>query len=316
MNSRASEERETGFPPEVAIVWAMFVVATVVVFVTYSRLPPEDLYNVSGSGVSGGASRALVYLNYPVALAAIAILGVLSQRLPRRYAGVVAMGVVLCAAVFWPGIVDQGDLDARPANAIAALGVLVAAALTAVAAWRFGPTERRGRLPGDPARLALAGVVFLLALPWIAAENGVSFDGAPALGTIYQTGELRSQPHAAELHPAVHHGDHHGMSGALLVLAALLLSRVLPSIDRRRPRALLGAYLALMLCYGLGNIANDFWLEQVTKRGWTDRQVPDLTVPKPTLAWGIVVLSAAAIWCVSAWRATRPRGAGTPTSMT
>jgi len=29
----------------------------------------------------------------------------------------------------------------------------------------------------------------------------------------------------------------------------------------------LGAYLALTLCYGAGNVANDFWLEHVLKRG-------------------------------------------------
>jgi hypothetical protein len=73
---------------------------------------------------------------------------------------------------------------------------------------------------------------------------------------------------------------------------------------------LLGAYLALLLSYGLGNIANDFWLEQVTKRGWTDWEVPDVTSPKATWAWGIVVLSAAAIWCFSAWRSIGPGGAG------
>jgi len=310
MSARESEGSGTGFPLELAVVWAIFTVVTIAVFVTYWRLPPHDLYHVSGSGLTGGASRALVYLNFPVALAAIPILILVSQRLPGRLVGAVVVGIVLSAAVFWPGIVDQGDLDARPVNAIAAIGVLVAVSLTAVAAWRFGRSERRGRLPGDPARLAVAGVVVLLALPWIAAEIGLSFDGVPVLGTLYQTGELRSQPHVAELHPAVHHGDHHGLSGTLLVLAALLLSRVLPSIGRSRLRGLLGAYLALMLCYGLGNIANDFWLEQVTKRGWTDWEVPDVTVPKATWAWGIVVLSAAAIWCFSAWRATRPRGAG------
>jgi hypothetical protein len=311
MSAGESDGTGTGFPFEVAAVWAVFAVVTVVVFVTYGRLPPGDLYHVSGSGLTGGASRALVYVNYPVALAAIPILILLSQRLPGRLVvvGAVALGIVCSAATFWPGVVDQADLDARPVNAIAAAGVLVAFVLTAVA-WRLGRIERHGRLPGDRARLAVAAVVVVLALPWIAAELGFSFDGVPVLGTLYQTGELRSQPHVAGLHPTVHHGDHHGLSGTLLVLAALLLSRVLPSIDRRRVRALLGAYLALLLCYGLGNVANDFWLEQVTKRGWTDWEIPDVSVPKATWAWGIVVLCAAAVWCFSAWRATRPRGAG------
>jgi len=47
-----------------------------------------------------------------------------------------------------------------------------------------------------------------------------------------------------------------------------------------------------MLCYGVGNIANDFWLEQVTKRGWTSWEVPDVTTPKATTAWGLIVVAA------------------------
>ena len=59
------------------------------------------------------------------------------------------------------------------------------------------------------------------------------------------------------------------MDGVLLVLVALLLSRTLPSIRARALRLATAAYLALMLAYGFGNVANDFWLEQVVKRGWT-----------------------------------------------
>ena len=44
-----------------------------------------------------------------------------------------------------------------------------------------------------------------------------------------------------------------------------------------------------LLVYGLGNIANDFWLEQLVKRGVTNWQVPGLTVPALTLPWLIVL---------------------------
>ena len=47
-------------------------------------------------------------------------------------------GIVLSAAVFWPGVVDPGNLDARPVNAIAACGVGVAVALTALVWRRLG----------------------------------------------------------------------------------------------------------------------------------------------------------------------------------
>src|SRR2546423_1562047 len=84
------------------------------------------------------------------------------------------------------------------------------------------------------------------------SDLGFALDGVPLLGRIFETGALRSQPHVAGLHAAVHHGHHHGMDGTLLVLTALLLPRALPGIRRASVRALLRAYLSLMLCYGVG----------------------------------------------------------------
>jgi len=175
------------------------------------------------------------------------------------------------------------------------------------------------RRPGDQLRVVVAVAAVALALPWIGADLGLSFDRVPVLGSLYQTGELRAQPGVPRLpltwdepwqlgrralHTAVHDGHHHGMDGALLVLSVLLVSRLLPSV-RGRLRGLLGAYLALMLCYGAGNLANDFWLEQVVKRGWTEWGIPNVTTPKVSIAWGVIVLSAAALWVTGVWRARR-----------
>jgi hypothetical protein len=287
-------------PLEVAAVWLLFAVVAVEILVTYSRLPAPELYHVSGSGFEGGLGRLLVFLNFPVALVAVAILAFLADRLPGRLLPAAALGgIVLSAAVFWPGVVKQSDLDARPVNAIAAIGVGVAVVLTAIV-WSAGRLERSPRRRADPARAAVAIVVLLVALPWAAADLGFYLDGVPVLGWIFQTGDLRSQPNVLGLHPAVHHGHHHGMDGTLLVLTALLLSRALPAVRGPRVRSLLRAYLSLMLCYGVGNVANDAWVEQVVKRGWTDWEIPDVTQPKATVAWGIIVVAAAALWAVSA----------------
>ncbi len=273
----------------------LFAAVSVFVFVTYARLGPGELYHVSGSGLGGGASRVLVLLNYPIALAAIAVLIVLAERQRGRLAAVAVAGIVLCVAATWPGVVDQADLDAKPANAIAALGVATAVVLS-VLAWRSGGIERVGWRAGDRLRLVLAAAAVVLAVPWLLADLGVSLNGVPVLGTIYQTGELRAQPGDTVLHPAVHHGHHHGLDGTLLVLTALLLSRLLPSMRTGWARGVAGGYLALMFCYGVGNLANDFWLEQIVKRGWTDWEIPGVTVPKLSVAWGVIVLAAAALW--------------------
>jgi hypothetical protein len=95
------------------------------------------------------------------------------------------------------------------------------------------------------------------------------------------------------------------MDGVLLVLSALLLSRTLVSVRVAWLRYVLGAYLALMLCYGLGNLANDFWTEQVVKRGWTDWSIPNVTTPKASIAWLVIVLSALTVFGAGVWRTRR-----------
>ena len=77
---------------------------------------------------------------------------------------------------------------------------------------------------------------------------------------------------------------------------ALVLSRLVPSIRRRLLRGVLGGYLVLMFCYGAGNIANDFWLEQIVKRGWTTWQVPDVTNPRTNGGWAVIVVAALVLW--------------------
>ncbi len=265
---------------EPLLVWLLFGLVTVEIVVTYSRLPARELYHVSGSGLAGGASRALVFLNFPTALVAIALIALVYEQLPGRAlrSSAVAAGL-LCTPVFWPGVVDQADLDARWVNVPAAAGVALALGLT---------TSRLAGRPaqhGDRARLALGVLVLLAAPAWLAADLGFFLNGVPVLGSIYETGLY-----------FVHHGHHHGMDGVLLVLASLLLSRALPAIRSRALRLATAAYLALMLTYGIGNIANDFWLEQVVKRGWTSWAIPSVLEPRLTWAWAVLVAGAAAIW--------------------
>jgi len=61
-------------------------------------------------------------------------------------------------------------------------------------------------------------------------------------------------------------------------------------------RTSLAAYLSLMIPYGIGNMANDAWLEQVVKRGWTDWAIPGVLRPSLTWMWGLIILAAAAIF--------------------
>ena len=290
----AADRRARSLPAEVLAVWLLFALVGLEILVTYSRIPARELYHVSGSGLAGGASRALVFGNFPTALVAIAILALLFERLPGRALRATAVvAAVLCAAVFWPGVVSQANLDAKPVNALAAIGVLMALVLT-VAVARSGRVAGLGRRRGDVARIVVAVVLLVVVAPWVAADLGFFLDGVPVLGSVFHT--ARPFPDLFPFPPTVHHGHHHGMDGYLLVLTALLLSRPLGEVRARGLRAALTGYLALMLCYGLGNIANDLWIEQVWKRGWASWQIPNVLEPRPTVAWAVLLVAAAAIW--------------------
>jgi hypothetical protein len=270
-------------PWEIKAVLALIVLDGSAVVATYSRFPASELYNVHHSDtVAGGFGRELVALNFPFALVGIALVGLAWPRLRGwlRAGGVVA--IALCAVVYFA--VDQSNLDAKPLNAVPALGLALAVTLVLA----VGVSQAR-HVHGDRLRIGLAAVLLFFCAPLVAAELGFFLDGVPFLGWFFETGRLTTQPGVPVLHHAVHHGQHHGWEATMLSLSALALSR-LP-----RPRWLDG-YLALMLAYGVGNLANDDWLEQVVKRGWTSHEMPSVLTPAANWGWAVVLVSAFVIW--------------------
>lgn len=287
----------------------MFVLATVAVFVTYSRISAGDLYNVSGTGLEGGVSRALVFLGYPTSFAALAVVAVVSERLRGLFeAGAAVLAVLLCLTIVIPGVVDQGDLDARPVNGLAAIGVAIALVLTGVAFRRGGLGQAVPWGRADVVRLVVGGILLLAALPWIAAEAGFYIDAVPGLDPIFMSEELHAEPGEHSAH-AVHLGDHHGTDGVLLAWTALALSRVLPTLRRRGVRAGLAAYLALMLVYGLAIALEDFWLEQLYKRDVTSIRLPNMIRPEASPEWAAIV-AATVLVAVFVFRLGRVREPG------
>jgi hypothetical protein len=89
------------------------------------------------------------------------------------------------------------------------------------------------------------------------------------------------------------------MNGVLLAVAALLLSRALPSVRAVWLRQTLAGYLALLLAYGLGNAVQDFWLEQIVKRGLTSFQLPMVLMPAVNWGWAAVLLLAVAVYVLA-----------------
>jgi hypothetical protein len=285
----AARARAARPPREVAAAWLLAVLPLAAVFATYERVPPAQLYGVSGSGVRAALSRVVVELNLPVSLVALAVLAVVAGRLPPRGRALALVAAACCAVFAVPGVVRQSNLDARPINAVPALGVGLALACSLLA---HGPASPR-RARGDRLRVVLAAVLVLVSAPWIAAELGFYLDGVPLLDRLFQTGRIVSFHDAP--HAAVHHGVHHGFQGLLLALTALLLSRLLTG-ERHRAEQARALLLSLVLAFGLANMANDGWLEQVVERGWNCRPIPSVLGFAANWLWLAALLSAAAIW--------------------
>lgn len=279
--------RRSGRAPqgEAIATWGTWALLVAVMAVTYARLDPAELYNVSRAGLGGGLSRALVELNFPVSLVGVALVLVALDTLPRRAWLVGVPAIALCAVTAWPGVVDESDLDARPVNVVPAVGVLLALGLTAAAARRSG-TGVAARLPLDVPRAGVAVLALLVSIPWLAAELGFFLpDG------VFVMQRLAAEPDGREL-AAVHLGHHHGLDGALLVTSALLLSR-----PRLRPgllAAVTRAYVSLAFAYGAVNLAEDLWHEQVVKRGRAVWTIPSALHPSLTWIW-LVILGLAAL---------------------
>jgi branched-subunit amino acid ABC-type transport system permease component len=267
------------------------------VFVTYARVPIVDSYGASEGGPADGARRVLVALNFPVSLVAIALLGVVMARLlahplaadpsHRRAASAVAvLALVLCAVTIWPGVVKNDPSQVQPINALPTLGVVLVLALTGFTArvCGLGTPAHFGRW--DILRSILAGGLVVVGLPWLLADLGVYIGDLPVLGAVFASKELL--PPGAAL-PAVHLGHHHGADGALFALTALALSRAIGQFSTTRLRALLVFAVALLFVYGVANVANDAWGEQIAKRGWTSVEIPSVLWPAATPAWGVVL---------------------------
>jgi hypothetical protein len=288
------ERPQTTPQGEALAVWALWGLVLVAILVTYSRLTPEETYNVSREGIVGGLSRIVVELNFPIALVAIAITLVALSTLPTSAWWAGGPAIALCAVTAVPGVVDQHDLDARWVNALPALGVAIALGLTTVAARRAG----RGVAPPlslDRVRIALAAVILVISIPWIAA----------ILGFFLPEGVFIMERPAIEdgvTIAAVHLGQHHGFMGALIVASALLLSRPRLPPDRLAWAARL--YVSLAFAYGAVNMTQDAWNEQLWKRGTVDWKIPAALEPRPEPIW-LVTLALAALTTLALHRESR-----------
>ena len=235
------------------------------ILVTYSRLAPEETYNVSREGIVGGLSRIVVELNFPIALVAIAITLVALSALPSaalvgRRAGDRALRG------------DGGARRRRPARPRRPLGERRPRGRRCDRARPHGRRRapcRNGLRSAAPARPGAGRPrrrrARSVSIPWIAA----------ILGFYLPEGIFLMERPAIEdgvTIAAVHLGQHHGFMGALIVVSALLLSR--PRLAPGRLAWAIRLYVSLAFAYGAVNMTQDAWNEQLWKRGTVDWKIP------------------------------------------
>jgi hypothetical protein len=289
-------ERDAGRPGlvEALAVWGGFALVALAIVITYARLPAEELYNTDVEGLRGGFGRALVFLNFPTGLVVPAVVAVVAARAGSRVVdGLALVAVVLAVTMALPGVVEEGDLDAKAVNVVPALGVALALALTLLVALREGVGRAPRAIRFDRIRIVLGVLLTLMAVPWFAAELGFY----AGFGGLFMSDEVIPEP----AHPnirAVHLGHHHGLDGVLLALSALLLTRELGLVARRGLRLAATGYLSLLLVYGLANALQDFWLEQLYKRGTTSFKLPGMVRPDLGPEWLGIALAAALVYTI------------------
>lgn len=292
----------TDVAKDAVLLWCLFAAVAVALVVTYTRLPARELYQVSNPGIGTGIRRALAFAGFPAAPVAVAVAWLLAERLTGRMVTIAAVGAtVLASSVFWPGAVDEADPDARPISVAALVAVGAVIVLTVAVARSTGFERRRARLPGDRVRGVASALLFLAAIPWLAAVIGVSLDHVPGLNSMFLSDSFVDQPGVPGVHPAIHAGLHHGLCGVLLVTSGLWLSRGLSGVSNIAHRRVLAGYLSLLIVYGGANALQDFWLEQIVKRDVVGWQFPYMLQPKASWAFAII-LAVAALTYLSALR--------------
>jgi hypothetical protein len=171
------------------VAWAVWGLVAVAVWVTYARLPASQLYNVSGCGFAAGASRTLVFLDWPVALAAVALTAVAAERLltgrltrTGRIATIATglAAVVLCATSGCRACsIRTTSTRGRPTARRRLASALRSSSLSSRSG--FAGPAASSRSHADKLAVAAVPVLIALSVPWVMAGVGVSTGDIPVL---------------------------------------------------------------------------------------------------------------------------------------
>ena len=281
---------------EAVAVWVAYAAMAVAIDRTERRTGQQT--SICGRWQPRPATFA--FTSHPWSLAAIPAAALAVCRIPAR----VRWGAGVRSAMFGSiaGVMaDSRRQDRRSLSLAEAGGVAVvsaAATITVEAIWRAGSGGFATAARGDRIRVALALTLIGSSLPWVLADLGIYSADLPGLGRIF----LSRETPISQGEIAVHLGHHHGMDGTLLAMTALALSRPLPSMPAGRIRDGLSLWLSMLLVYGLSRTVEDFWNEQVVKRGRARRKPPIVVREgRPEGRWTWMALGGGAVFIDRLW---------------
>ncbi|MHA1301723.1 MAG: hypothetical protein ACTSO9_20070, partial [Candidatus Helarchaeota archaeon] len=123
----------------------------------------------------------------------------------------------------------------------------------------------------DYTRIILLGITIFFGLPWLFAIHGIFISNIPGLNLIF----LGAQPGVGGtnifdfIYPSVHLGSHHGLGGLLYIVFATLYSILVFRMKNPNIKNFSIFALGVLAAYGVIGYLEDFFHEQVIKRGIT-----------------------------------------------
>src|SRR3989344_3602655 len=131
---------------------------------------------------------------------------------------------------------------------------------TKVRARTFATSRKNTYRMSLRAKILLSVVVFV-SIPWILAVPGIFVSDIPVLNIFF----IGSQDYGGK--PSVHLGTHHGFEGFFTVTAMILVFTTAKYLYDKRLKIIAGLGASFLLVLGLYNLIEDFFVEQIYKRG-------------------------------------------------
>ena len=94
---------------------------------------------------------------------------------------------------------------------------------------------------------------------------------------------------------------------ACCLRSALSSSRAVSPGSPKRAFAYRSCSISVLFAYGTENAVQDFWGEQIVKRGWTTAALPETLFPRASLAWAVLLLAGLAVAALSSRTFLRTR---------